>query len=111
MQLVKKVEEMVKDLVIMLPAMTFIPDVEGNYPLHIAINHKHSHKIIYWIYRACREVGEIEDVKTNLLPFMLAAVGDWINEKDQITIVYQLIREMPPLISVNGNVSKGCSMK
>ena len=79
----------------MAPQMAFIPDSEGNYPLHIAIKNQHSFDIVYRLYAAFTEVGLIKDVATRLLPFMLAAVDCWKSEKDQISIIFQLLREDP----------------
>ena len=89
---------MVKDLIAIAPQMTFIPDSEGSYPMHIAIRNHHSHETINEIFKAFPEMGRIQDLKTSLLPFMLAGVGNWENEKDQTTVTYQLLREDPHLI-------------
>ena len=91
----KKVHQVVRDLIALAPQMMFIPDRNGNYPLHVAIKNQQCCNTIFEIFQAFSEVGSIQDATTNLLPFALAAIGDWRNEKDQITITYQLLREDP----------------
>ena len=86
---------MVKELLAIAPQMVFIPDREGNYPLHIAINNQQSYLVTYELFKAFPAVGNILEFETSLLPFMLAAVGNWNNEADQITTAYQLLREDP----------------
>ena len=78
--------------------MVFIPDSKGNYPLHIAIRNQQKYDIIYQLFKASTDTGKIRDVKTNLLPFMLAAKGNWENEEDQISTTYKLLREDPHLV-------------
>ena len=90
--------ELVKELLATAPQMVFIPDGEGNYPLHIALHHQQSHEISYRIFQAFPDTGKIRDVKTKLVPFMLAAMGNWESEMDQITTSYQLLKEDPPLV-------------
>ena len=75
--------------------MAFISDSKGNYPLHIAIHNKQSYNIIREIFKAYPEVQQIQDAITQLRPFMLAGVGDWKSEKDQISVIYHLVREDP----------------
>ena len=43
---VKKVHETVKDLIAISPQMAFIPDKNGNYPLHIAIHNQYSYDVV-----------------------------------------------------------------
>ena len=90
--------DLVQELVSIAPQMFFIRDGEGNYPLHIAIHHEQSYQVSYQIYRAFPHMGKIRDVKTNLVPFMLAAIGNWESVMDQITTTYQLLREEPLLV-------------
>ena len=92
---VNKVYEMIKDLLAIAPQMVFIPDSKGDYPLHAAIHNHHSCDIIYEIFEACPEVGSIRDAKTSLIPFKLAAIGDWQNVEDQMTITYKLLQADP----------------
>ena len=87
--------EIVKELLAIAPQMVFIPDKNGDYPLHIAIQNQLSHEVIYELFKAFPEMGTITDEKTSLLPFMLAAIGNWESEKLQMTITYQLLRESP----------------
>ena len=78
--------------------MVFIPDGNGNYPLHIAIQNHQSYDVIYQLFKVSTDIGRIHDVKTSLLPFMLAAEGNWESEKEQISTVYKLLREEPHLL-------------
>ena len=78
--------------------MVLITDSKGNYPLHIAINNQHSFDIVYQLYKAFPDTGKIRDETTKLLPFMLAALGLWKDETDQLNVSYKLLREDPPLI-------------
>ena len=94
----KKVHQMVKDLIALAPQMVFIPNKKGSYPLHIAIHNQQAYVVVHEIFKALPEMRYIQDVKTKLLPFMLAAVGDWESEMDQISIIYRLLREDPHLI-------------
>ena len=86
---------MVRDLVTLAPQMVFIPDRNGDYPLHSSINNQQSYNTTYHLFKAFPEAASIQDVRTKLLPFMLAATGDWENEEDQITTTYQLLIEDP----------------
>ena len=92
--------EIVKELLAIAPQMVFIPDNKGNYPIHIAICNQQSHDVVSQLHRAFPEMGNIRDSKTKLLPFMLAAMGNWENEINQITIAYHLLREDPHSIFV-----------
>ena len=96
----QKVYGMVKELVTIMPSMALIPDSQGNYPLHIAIHSQQSYDVIYILYRAYPNTGKIRDLKTQLLPFMLAAVDNWDENEnnDQLTITYLLLREDPHLV-------------
>ena len=89
---------MVTDFILFAPQMVFIPDSKGNYPLHIAIRNQQKYDIIYQLFKVSTDAGKIRDVKTNLLPFMLAAKGNWENEKDQISTTCKLLREDPHLV-------------
>ena len=89
---------LVQELVTIAPQMAFIPDSRGNYPLHLAIGNQHTYDIIYQLYRTFPAVGKIRDAQTKLVPFMLAAMGSWKSERDQISITYQLLREDPLLV-------------
>jgi len=80
------------------PQMVFIPDNDGNYPIHLAIYNHHSYDILYQLYKQFPSTGKIEDGKSKLIPFMLAALGNWQNELDQLSIIYVLLREDPLLI-------------
>ena len=93
--LVHKVFETAKELLTIAPQMAFISDREGNYPLHIAIHNEQSYDTIREIFKACTEVLQIQDAITKLYPLMLAAIGDWKSEKDQISVIYHLMREDP----------------
>jgi len=93
------VHEIVKELLAILPQMAFIPDRNGNYPLHIAVNNQQSYDVVINLFKAFPEVGSIFDTKTGLLLFMLAAVGNWENQADQISVTYHLLREDPHLIT------------
>ena len=95
---VQRVHDLVQELIAIAPRMVFIPDGGGNYPLHIAIHHQQSYQVSYQIYRAFPDMGKIRDVKTKLVPFMLAAIGNWQSEVDQITTTYQLLQEDPLLV-------------
>jgi len=97
---VQKVYGMVKELVTIMPQMALIPDSQGNYPLHIAIHNQQSYDVIYSLYRAYPNTGKIRDLKTQLLPFMLAAVDNWDGNEnyDQLTLTYLLLREDPLLV-------------
>ena len=79
---------MVKELIALVPQMVFLPDRNGSYLLHIAIHNQQNYDVVYELFKACPEVVSIHDVNTNLLLFMLAAVGNWNDEKDQMTITY-----------------------
>merc|ERR1719343_155218 len=92
---INKVQEMVKEMLTFMPQMAFIPNREGDYPLHIAINNQQSYQVAHEIFKAFPVIGTIHDTKTSLLPFMLAAVDNWRNETDQLTTTYQLLREDP----------------
>ena len=86
------------ELLTTAPQMVLIPDSKGNYPLHIAINNRHSSDVVRQLYKAFPYTGKIRDEKTNLLPFMLAALGHWKDETDQLNISFELLREDPLLI-------------
>ena len=75
--------------------MVLIPDSRGNYPIHLAIRSQQSYDTACSLFKALPETAMIRDAKTKLLPFMLAAVGDWKNKADQINITYELLREDP----------------
>ena len=80
------------------PLMVLIQDSKGDYPLHIAIRNQQSFACVYQLFKASIFTGKILDIETNLLPFMLAAKGNWENDKDQVNITYHLLREDPLLI-------------
>ena len=82
--------------------MVLIPDREGNYPIHLAIYNRQSYDTVWYLFKAVPETNMIRDEKTKLLPFMLAAVGDWENQDDQISITYHLLREDPHSVSTHG---------
>ena len=86
---------MVKELLALAPQMAFLPDKIGNYSLHIAILHQQNSGVVYELFKAYPDLGSMYDLKTSLLPFMLAAMDNWNNEKDQINVIYQLLREDP----------------
>ena len=75
--------------------MAFIANMKGEYPLHIAIHNQQRYDVVRNLFRAFPEIKAIQDIKTSLLPFMLAAAGNWKNENDQINATYQLLREDP----------------
>jgi len=89
---------MVKELLSIAPQMVLISDGKGNYPINIAIQNRHAYEIVYQLFKALPVTGKIRDIKTKLVPFMLAAVGNWKSEADQITIAYKLLREDPHLV-------------
>ena len=78
--------------------MAFCADSRGNYPLHIAINNQQEFNLIFKIYRAFPEVGRIQDAETGLVPFILAATVNWNSVEDQVSVIYQLLREDPPSV-------------
>ena len=86
---------MVKELVRIAPHMVLIPDSRGNYPIHLAIHYQQSYDTIKTLFEALPATMLMWDLKTKLLPFMLAAVGDWENENNQMTIIYELLKEDP----------------
>ena len=86
------------ELLAIAPQMVLIPDSKGNYPLHIAISKQHNFDVVYQLYKAFPYTGKIRDKRTKLLPFMLAALGHWKNETDQLNVSYKLLREDPLLI-------------
>ena len=98
LSLVYKVDEIVNELLAIAPQMVLISNSEGNYALNIAIHNKLSYNVIYQLYKAFPGTGKIRDEKTQLLPFMLAALGRWKDETDQLNVSYTLLREDPILI-------------
>ena len=86
---------MVKDLISISPRMAFISDGKGNYPLHIAIHNQQGYDIICELFKASPDIVRMQDTKTKLLPFMLAAVGKWKSDIDQTSIIYYLLRKDP----------------
>ena len=86
---------MVQELLAIAPQMVLISDSKGDYPLHIAIHNQQSYETIRHLFEAFPCARKIGDANTNLLPFMLAAVGNWKNKKDQISVTYRLLREDP----------------
>ena len=84
-----------RDFLSIAPQMAFIPNSNGNYPLHVAIRYQQSFAIVYELFKAFPDMVQIKDAETSLLPFMIAAVENWAVEVDQITITYILIREDP----------------
>ena len=73
--LVDKAYEIVKDMVVNVLQTVLIPDGKGNYPLHIAIHNQNSYQIIREMFRANLDIGTMLNIKTSLLPFMIAAIG------------------------------------
>ena len=98
--IVKKLHGMVKELLSITPQMAFICNSNSSYPLHIAIRNQQSCKTMYELFNAFSNMVKIKDSKTSLLPFMLAAVGNWENEVDQISIIFRLLQE-DPLLSMD----------
>ena len=96
--LVYKVDEAVKVMLTMAPQMVLIPDLKQNYPLHIAIRHRQNYHVIHVLHKAIPDTGKICDAKTKLLPFMLAALGAWNDDADQLNVSYRLLREDPFLV-------------
>ena len=86
------------ELLAIASQMVLIPDSKGNYPMNIAINSQHSSDVIYQLHKAFPCTGKIRDETTKLLPFILAAVGQWKDEIDQLNACYKLLREDPLLI-------------
>ena len=80
--------------------MVLIPDSEGNYPIHLAIQYQQSYDTVLHLFRALPETTMIQDFRTKLLPFMLAAVGKWENQDDQMAITYHLLRQDPHSIQI-----------
>ena len=78
--------------------MVLLPDANGNYPLHIAIHNQQSSDVIYRLFKSCPDTGKIRDAENNLLPFMLVALGNWENEKNQLDSCHRILREDPLLI-------------
>ena len=93
--LVQKVFGIVKELLEIEPQMVLIPDSNGNYPIHLAIYNQQSYTTVMHFFKEVPETIMIRDENTKLLPFMLAAVGEWENQEDQISITYELLREDP----------------
>ena len=87
--------KIVKELVVIMPQMVFVPDSKGNYPMHIAIHNQQSHDIAHELFKAFLEISSTHDAKFNLLLFMLAARGHWKNHQDQLSTAHQLLREDP----------------
>ena len=71
--IVHKVVEMVKELLIVAPQMTFCSDRRGNYPLHIAIRNQQEYNVTFELHKAFPEVGKIQDMEIGLAPFISAA--------------------------------------
>ena len=90
--------ETVREIIAVAPETVFISDRRGMYPLHIAIQNQKSYDVIRQIYRAFPEMGKTQDETTKLLPFMLAAVGEWESKECQLSAMYYLLREDPPLV-------------
>ena len=80
------------------PQMVLIPDLECNYPLHIAIHSRQSYDVIHKLHETFPDTGKICDAKTALLPFKLAALGASDSETDQLNTSYRLLREDPLLV-------------
>jgi len=93
--IVYKVLRIMKEMLTIAPPIAFISDSRGNYPLHIAIHNQQSYAIICEIFKSSLGVMNIQDTRSQLIPYMLAAVGDWKSEKDQLSIIYFLLREDP----------------
>ena len=78
-----------------MPQMVFVPDSKGNYPMHIAIHNQQSHDIAHELFKAFLEISSTHDAKFNSLPFVLAAMGRWKSDPDELSIMCQLLREDP----------------
>ena len=52
------------------------------------------HEISYF-HSLIKNIHKVSYVKTNLIPFKLAAIGDWENAEDQMTIMYKLLQADP----------------
>jgi len=75
--------------------MVLIPNRNENYPLHLAIKNQQTCDTAHNLFQAFPGAGMKLDTKTKLIPFMLAAVGDWNRHGNQMTAIYQLLREDP----------------
>ena len=95
----KKVSNIVADLLSIAPQMAFIPDQKNRYPLHIAIQNRQSLAVIQSLFLAYPELRRMCDPVTHLLPFMQAAVGTWRHENEQLDVIYQLLSEDPTLVN------------
>ena len=87
--------DIVKELLEIEPQMVLIPDSNGIYPIHLAIYNQQSYTTVMHLFEEVPETIMIRDENTKLLPFMLAAVGNWENQDDQISLINQLLKEDP----------------
>ncbi len=72
-----------------------VPDNDGRFPLHVALNNgRQWNDGIQNLLKAAPEVLEFPDGKTNLYPFMMAAIGDL----SCVNTIYSLLRENPSVL-------------
>ena len=91
----QKVLGVVQELLTIAPETLLAKNSKGHYPLHLALYNQQSYDTLTCLFKAAPKTITMRDEKTKLLPFMLAAVGEWKNQIDQIAIIYQLLREDP----------------
>ena len=88
----------VKDLLLLNPKMVAISNRNGHYPLNISISNQQHFTTSKIIFDSAPGIGRKTDAINGLLPFMLAAVGNWEDEIDQTNIIFYLLQEDPALV-------------
>ena len=88
----------IKDLLLINPKMSAISNRSGHYPLHISISNQQNFVTSKIIFDSAPDIGRKTDAINGLLPFMLAAVGNWEDEIDQTNIIFYLLQEDPALV-------------
>merc|ERR1719203_1233375 len=98
MEPVRKVRNLLNDLLLINPDMAAIPNRSGLYPLNISISNQQNFISTKIIFDAAPGIGRKADTIDGLLPFMSAAVSDWDDNTDQINTIFYLLQEDPVLV-------------
>lgn len=92
--------ELIKDILAINPRQAYVPDSNGNLPLHLSLR---SGKTWCTGVRELIQIApstlDVKDKATSLYPFMLAATGESeIPTSQKLTTIYELLRRDPSQI-------------
>jgi len=92
--------ELIKDILAINPRQAYVPDSNGNLPLHLSLRSGKTWCTgVRELIQTAPSTLDVKDKTTSLYPFMLAATGEpVISTGQKLTTIYELLRRNPSQI-------------